>query len=47
MKTLKVPYCQQLVVDKVQDFLFTNNCRMSIEIINKAFKTRKLEFIEK
>jgi len=45
MQELKVPYCKQLACDKVQDFLFTNNCRIAIETIRKAFKTRKLEFI--
>ena len=47
MQKFNIPYCKQLSNDKIQDFLFTNNCRISIETITKAFKTRQLEFIEK
>jgi len=47
MQKFNIPYCKQLSNDKIQDFLFTNNCRISIETITKAFKTKTIEFIEK
>ena len=46
-KDLHVPFCKQLILEKIREFLFKNNCRISLGAIVKAFSTLPLEFLEK
>ena len=47
IKDLHVPFCKQLILEKIREFLFKNNCRISLGAIVKAFSTLPLEFLEK